>query len=178
MSAALGPAGDLPGEPSCAAAPRRGVNVLDVEPKVGPGPGAATTPVLVRRLMSNPRRAPVALVRLDDELLAVLVEAVGGYRRVLLAAGRSLPPSLEPFLRQLILCVRRRQGVVLREPVTDGEPVALLDLDQAASLSRVSRRTLERRIAAGELRVRRSGRRVLLHPDDLAAHLDPGPTAA
>ena len=165
MSDALGPAGDLPGEPSCVAAPGRGVN--------GPSRGVEGG------TRAQGGRAPVALVRVDDELLAVMLEALAGYRRAILAAGRPLPGGLEPLLCRLILCARRRQTLVLREPVAEGGPVALLDLDQAASLSRLSRRTLQRRIAAGDLRARRSGRRVLVHPDDLAAHLDPcGPEAA
>lgn len=43
---------------------------------------------------------------------------------------------------------------------------------QASEMLGIHRRTLERLVAAGEIAVRRIGRRVLFHRDDLAEYLE------
>ena len=50
-----------------------------------------------------------------------------------------------------------------------------LGLDEAAELVGLSRRTLQRWVAAGELPVRRVGRRVLVRPSDLAERIEGRP---
>jgi excisionase family DNA binding protein len=52
-----------------------------------------------------------------------------------------------------------------------GPPQQLLTLPEVCRILRLSPKTLQRRIEAGELVVVRDGRRVLVHPQDLARYV-------
>lgn len=52
-----------------------------------------------------------------------------------------------------------------------GAPQPLLTLPEVGRILRLSAKTLQRRIEAGDLVVVRDGRRVLVHPQDLARYI-------
>lgn len=62
------------------------------------------------------------------------------------------------------------RSITAPPPGPDGK--LFVGLDEAAKLVNLSRRTLERWIASGELPVRRIGRRVLVKPSDLADRIE------
>ena len=61
----------------------------------------------------------------------------------------------------------------VQEPlgISAGAPQPLLTLPEVCRILRLSPKTLQRRIGAGELVVVRDGRRVLVHPQDLARYV-------
>jgi excisionase family DNA binding protein len=84
-----------------------------------------------------------------------------------LQAGRTPPDGLEHVARAFAKLANVRQP----DPLP-----ARLDLDHAAQVAQVSRRTLERRIAAGDLQAVRDGGRTFVARDVLERWLRQEPT--
>jgi excisionase family DNA binding protein len=107
-----------------------------------------------------------AALTLDRDLAAHLAVALTGYRRALVSTGRSVPPGVDDLLAAALRTVRSGQTLAGgRRGRHDGE--VFLTMPEAADLLRVSPRTLRRRVAGGDLAVRRVGRRVLVERADL-----------
>lgn len=110
----------------------------------------------------------VELVRLDPGTAALAAVAVRGYLTALDRAGRPAPPRLVALADQLRTASdKSRQTVAVVDHLGDD---ATVNLDTAARLLGVSRRTVERRIATGELASRRVGGHRLIAVHDLHHH--------
>jgi excisionase family DNA binding protein len=118
---------------------------------------ASCTPVLV-----SPRVAAVAAV------------ACIRYLRELDLVGRPEPPELADLADRLTnLADTNRQGVVFDARAMDDDAWDdLLPVATVARLLSCSTRTVERRIAAGDLPVVRDGRVVRIRSRDLVAYLE------
>ena len=154
---ASAPAGDLPGKPTCVAAPRGDVNGRrHGQPKVGPGPGAT--------LGAGP-------VRLDPVAAGQVAAALHQHQHALARAGVASHPEVARLLRLAIFVARSgqhdRPGSMRAHAalVLDDDPTVTLPV--AATLTGLSPRTIRRRIADGTLPVARVGRRVLVRRVDL-----------
>jgi excisionase family DNA binding protein len=89
-----------------------------------------------------------------------------GYRKALVSTGRTVPQGVDDLLAAALRTVRSGQTLAPdHRGHHDGR--VYLTLPEAADLVRVSPRTLRRRIADGDLAVRRVGRRVLVERSDL-----------
>jgi excisionase family DNA binding protein len=110
----------------------------------------------------------VLLPGLDPLLAAHVSTALVRYRKWLGDVDRPLPAGFAELLASTIRVASngqlRRSAHLVGDHARMG---CLLSLDQAAQFVGVSQRTLRRRAADGTLRVRRIGRRVLVHPGDL-----------
>ena len=152
-----GPAADLRGEPTCAAAPRDDVNGRrHGQPKVGPGPGAT--------LGAGP-------ISLGPTAAGQVAAALHQHQHALAHIGMEENPEVARLRRLAILVARSGQrdrpgrmrahaGLVL-----DDDPTVTLPV--AAALTGLSSRTIRRRVADGTLPVARVGRRVLVRRADL-----------
>jgi excisionase family DNA binding protein len=114
--------------------------------------------------------------RLDAIEAGHLALALARHRSGLEAEGREVPAVLVDLLLASLSAARSGQTVLLRPGGAHDPNVSLLDYSTAAEVASVSERTIRRRVATGELRARRIGRRVLIHPDDLASWLDAADT--
>jgi excisionase family DNA binding protein len=107
-----------------------------------------------------------AALTLDPILAGHLAVALTGYRRALRSTGRTVPPGVDDLLAASLRVVKSGQRLA---PGHRGRHAGgvFLTMAEAADLLRVSPRTLRRRIADGDLAVRRVGRRVLVERADL-----------
>lgn len=123
--------------------------------------------------MSAADVAAVSLVGWDPALADHVGIAVRGYRRALLAANRSTPVAIDQLVDALDRVAKSGHFDHLKDvgAHAPGHAYRLLDLAEVSMITRLSERTLRRRIADRSLPVERLGRRVLVRPEVLLGYL-------
>lgn len=107
-----------------------------------------------------------SVIGVAPSLAAHLATGQTRYGRWLDDIGTPHPDGFDEHLAELIQVARRRQSGHV-----DGErehAAFMLSVPIVAAIAGVSPRTIRRHVASGDLVVRRIGRRVVVHPDDLA----------
>jgi excisionase family DNA binding protein len=124
-----------------------------------------------RTMTAEGRDGLRAALTLDPVLAGHLACALTGYRKALRSTGRPVPPGVDDLLAASLRVVRSGQRLAPDHRARHAGEVYLTTAE-AATLVRVSPRTLRRRIAGGDLAVRRVGRRVLVERADLLAFVE------
>lgn len=119
-----------------------------------------------RTMTAQGRDGRRAALTLDPAVAGHLACALTGYRKALVSTGRTVPQGVDDLLTDALRVVRSGQGLA-PEPLGRHDGRVYLTLPEAATLVRLSTRTLRRHVAAGRLAVRRVGRRVLVSPADI-----------
>jgi excisionase family DNA binding protein len=124
-----------------------------------------------RTMTAQGRDGRRAALTLDPAVAGHLACALTGYRKALVSTGQAVPEGVEDLLAGALKVVRSGQRLAPDHRAHHDGSV-FLTMAEAATLVRVSPRTLRRRIADGDLAVRRVGRRVLVERADLLAFVE------